>query len=125
MLPGGSFLDVSDQDDEAELEARHKRLENRMETELGELMQGVMVDPDAFEQDLLRNVDPALSPFLDSRRPEDLRAERHLERRAGPAIAASLKRSLREAASDEEQSRQKGTIGQLFGPDDRPLGEDW
>jgi len=123
-LPGGSFLEVSERDEQRELEDRRERLNQKLERDLARELETCMVDPEEFERDLLRNVDPTLSRYLDSSRPEDLRAEQALERRAGPAIVARLKRNMQRAAGIEEQRRERNMIGQLFAPSGRPL-EDW
>lgn len=122
VLPGGSFLDVIEEDDQADAETRRKRLEQRLEADLVHELENAMVDPEEFERDLLSNVDPNLSPFLSGS--EDLRAEQALERRAGPAITAALRRGMQRAAAKEDESRSRATIGHLFGPSGRPL-EDW
>jgi hypothetical protein len=120
-LPGGSFLEVTERDEQRELEERRERLTQKLEADLAHSLESIMVDPEEFERDLMRNVDSSLSPFLDPNRPEDLRAEQALERRAGPAIVARLKRNMQAAAGKEEQARERGTIGQLFGPTGHPL----
>lgn len=95
-LPGGSFLEIDESEDDRDL--RRERLEGRIRRQLEEGFSGL--DPDAFAAELQGSVNDSLAPYLHPR--EDPIAEVYLENAARPRIEGQLRRLLQEEASETD-----------------------
>jgi hypothetical protein len=121
-LPGGSFLDVDDRDPQREAERDQREFDDKRLEGFVSLLENEIADPEAFADDLRRNVDPQLGDHL--RGNENVSAEHFLERRARPSIFAGLQKDYQEALSQEAINQTQGTLGQLLDPHGRAFEDD-